>query len=490
MNQSEIDMAGLNLYDEEAVGLIPDEPAKPPAAIEKLIEEAKTALTAQEQGDKRSLSLVVIGHVDAGKSTLMGRLLYELGRVDEKKRIANERGSSKMGKSSFSWAWELDGTQEERERGITMDIALQTLVTPHRVITILDAPGHKDFIPNMISGASQADSALMVVDAAVGEFEAGFERGGQTREHLLLVRSLGVSQVIVAVNKLDQVEWSKARYEEICELMRPFLLQSGFHPNKTRFVPVAAMEGINLAQAAPKGSPLNQWYKGPTLVNLLDTLDPPTRDINAPLRFPISNVFKGQTSGISVSGRVCGGIIVAGERLRIVPGDESATVRAIDSDGDGLPWAGAGSNVNLTLTGVDPISLNIGSVLCRPSHVVPLSSTFTARIIVFDIQMPITAGASVELFHHSRDVPASISRLISVLDRANGSIVKNKPRVLTKNMSAEVEITLRGSTYSGPASRALPIPIEAFSANKEMGRILVRRGGETIGAGVVTELLA
>lgn len=213
--------------------------------------------------------------------------------------------------------------------------------------------------------------------------------------------------------------------------MRPFLLQSGFHPNKTRFVPVAAMEGINLAQAAPKASPLNQWYKGPTLVNLLgappwsilperhahscsiDTLDPPTRDINAPLRFPISNVFKGQTSGISVSGRVCGGIIVAGERLRIVPGDESATVRgeltmhtrtlstqltsglAIDSDGDGLPWAGAGSNVNLTLTGVDPISLNIGSVLCRPSHVVPLSSTFTARIIVFDIQMPITAGASV-----------------------------------------------------------------------------------------------
>ena len=170
--------------------------------------------------------------------------------------------------------------------GITMDIALQTLITSHRVITILDAPGHRDFIPNMISGASQADSALLVVDAAVGEFEAGFERGGQTREHLLLVRSLGVSQVIVAVNKLDQVrtcymtqrecllnkpqvEWSKARYEEICGLLRPFLVQSGFHPNKTKFVPVAAMEGINLSRPPPAGSPLQQWYKGPTLVDLL-----------------------------------------------------------------------------------------------------------------------------------------------------------------------------------------------------------------------------
>ncbi|KAI0332463.1 EF Tu GTP binding domain-containing protein [Cubamyces sp. BRFM 1775] len=489
MNQSEIDMAGLNLNEEGSVETIPEEPPKPPAAVEKLIEEAKAALTAQEQSEKRSLSLVVIGHVDAGKSTLMGRLLYELGRVDEKRRIANERGSSKMGKSSFSWAWELDGTQEERERGITMDIALQTLLTPHRVITILDAPGHKDFIPNMISGASQADSALLVVDAAVGEFEAGFERGGQTREHLLLVRSLGVSQVIVAVNKLDQVEWSKARYEEICELLKPFLVQSGFNPAKTRFVPVAAMEGVNLARTEPAACPLYRWYKGPTLVDLLDSLEPPTRDINAPLRFPISNVFKGQTSGISVSGRVCGGIIVAGERLRIIPGDESATVKAIDSDGDGLPWAGAGSNVNLTLTGVDPISLNIGSVLCRSSHLVPLASTFTARIIVFDIQLPITAGTSVELFHHSRDVPASISRLISVLDRTNGTVTKSKPRVLTKNMSAEVEITLRNSTYSGPASRVLPIPLEPFSVNKDMGRILIRRGGETIGAGVVLELL-
>lgn len=150
-----------------------------------------------------------------------------------------------------------------------MDIALQTLNTPHRIITILDAPGHRDFIPNMISGASQADCALLVVDAAVGEFEAGFGRGGQTREHLLLVRSLGVSQVVVAINKLDQVEWAKSRYEEIVGLLKPFLVQSGFHPSKTKFVPVAAMDGVNLTRREPTGSVLYKWYKGPTLVDLL-----------------------------------------------------------------------------------------------------------------------------------------------------------------------------------------------------------------------------
>jgi len=202
----------------------------------------------------------------------MGRLLYELGRVDEKTRRANEKGSGKIGKGSFSWAWGLDGTTEERERGVTMDIALQTLATPHRQITVLDAPGHRDFIPNMISGASQADCALLVVDAATGEFEAGFQRGGQTREHLLLVRSLGVSQVIVAVNKLDQVAWSKIRYEEICASLRPFLIQSGFQHSRTRFVPVGAMQGVNLVgREGDSAAELRQWYSGSTLVNFLGT---------------------------------------------------------------------------------------------------------------------------------------------------------------------------------------------------------------------------
>ncbi|KAL4075711.1 EF Tu GTP binding domain-containing protein [Scleroderma citrinum] len=489
-DQRLLDIAALNLTSKEEPARIDEPPPRMTLEREKLLEEARRFIESSGQKDKKSVSLVVIGHVDAGKSTLMGRLLYELGRIDEKTRVTNERGSSKVGKSSFSWAWGLDGTTEERERGITMDIALQSLTTPHRQVTILDAPGHKDFIPNMISGASQADCALLVVDAATGEFEAGFDRGGQTREHILLVRSLGVSQLIVAVNKLDQVNWSQARYEDICGLLRSFLGQSGFHPSKMGFVPVGAMLGVNLVDRnSSEASELSRWYQGPTLVDLLDELEPPTRDIESPLRIPISNVFKGQSSGTGISGRICGGVVQVGERVRVLPGDETAIIRSINIDENSVSWAAAGSNVTLYLTSIDPIHLNIGSVLCSPGNLVPLATVFSARIIVFDIQVPITSGASIELFHHSRDVPAMISKLVSSLDRASGTVVKKGPRVLSKSMSAEVQITLRGGTLSAPSAVARPIPLEPFSMNKDMGRILVRRGGETIAAGIVLDII-
>ncbi|KAF5369755.1 hypothetical protein D9758_001339 [Tetrapyrgos nigripes] len=488
VDQRALDISALNLTEKEEKPQIIEEPPKISFAREKLLEEAKKALDAEGRNNKKNVSLVVIGHVDAGKSTLMGRLLYELGRLDEKTRIANERGSNKAGKGSFSWAWSLDGTTEERERGITMDIALQSMVTPHRQITILDAPGHKDFIPNMISGASQADCALLVVDATTGEFEAGFNRGGQTREHILLVRSLGVSQVIVAVNKLDQTNWDKSRYDEICDFLRPFLTQSGYHSSKTKFVPVSAMQGVNLAtREGDDGKVLRSWYDGPSLVDCLDQLEPPTRDIYAPLRIPISNVFKGQGSGVAVSGRLCGGVVQVGDRLRVLPGDETAIVKTIDFEEENVSWAIAGSNVTIYLTAIDPVHLNIGSVLCYPNELVPLATIFTARVIVFDIQIPITTGTSVELFHHSRDVPATIANLIATIDRATGDIVKKKPRVLTKGISAEVQLSLRTTSLSGP-SVVRPIPLEPFSVNKDMGRILLRRGGETIGAGIVLEI--
>lgn len=490
VDQRQLDLSGLNIEwkDNELAPVIEDPLPVVNFVKEKLIEEVKRSMEVEGEGRKKGISLVVIGHVDAGKSTLMGRLLYELGKMDEKTRMSNERASGKIGKSSFSWAWSFDGTEEERERGITMDIGLQSMSTKNRDITILDAPGHKDFIPNMISGAAQADCALLVIDAAVGEFEAGFERGGQTREHLLLVRSLGVTQLVVAINKLDQVQWNQTRYNEICGALRPFLTQSGFSTSKTSFVPVGAMQGINLvSRDSEDGKVLRQWYRGPTLIDLLDKLEPPTRDYVGPLRIPLSNVFKSQRSTMTASGRICSGVVQVGEKLRILPGDETAIVKSIDTERVNAPWAAAGSNATLYLTAVDPVHLNIGSVLCSPADLVPLVSSFTARIIVFDIQVPLTAGISVELFHHSRDLPATVSKLLAIVDRATGTVAKSNPRVLTKGVSAEVELSLRITSMSGALS--IPaIPIEPFSENKEMGRILLRRAGETIAAGIVLKI--
>ncbi|KAF8528930.1 P-loop containing nucleoside triphosphate hydrolase protein [Hysterangium stoloniferum] len=483
-DQRQFDIAALNL-DDDTESMVEHPIPKVTLAREKVLADARLALEGDNQG-RKSVSLVVIGHVDAGKSTLMGRLLYELGKVGEKKRIANERASEKIGKSSFSWAWELDGTLEERERGVTMDIALQNFQTPSRNVTLLDAPGHRDFIPNMISGASQADCALLVVDASTGEFEAGFQRGGQTKEHLLLVRSLGVSQVVVAVNKLDQVNWDDSRYTEIVEDLRPFLLQSGFLPSKTKFVPVSAMMGINLNKRAKESI---QWYEGPTLVDLIDQLDPPIRLLDAPLRIPISNVFKGQTSlsaGLGVSGRVCSGVVQVGERLRVLPGDESAIVRRKNHSHEAVPWAAAGANVTLYLSGIDPIHLSVGIVLCPQSDLVPLVTKFVAQVITFDMEIPITAGAIIELFHQSSNVPATISKLLATLDRSTATVIKQHPRVLGKHVSAKIEVTLRSSSMNEPASQAMVIPLETFEVNKDMGRILLRRGGETIAAGQIT----
>lgn len=250
------------------------------------------------------------------------------------------------------------------------------------------------------------------------------------------------------------------------------------------------MLGVNLVDRSSEGAPaLTSWYNGPTLVDLLDQLEPPARDIESPLRIPVCNVFKGQSSGIGVSGRICGGIVQVGERVRVLPGDETAVVRSIEVDEINVPWAAAGSNATLYLVAIDPIYLAVGSILCPSGSLVPLATAFSARIIVFDIQVPITVGASIELFHHSRDVPATLSRLVATTDRASGSIVKKNPRVLSRGTSAEVEITLRAGTLSTPSAVARPIPLEPFSVNKDMGRILVRRSGETIAAGIVLSVI-
>lgn len=470
-------MASSSAGGSSAKGSVPGTP-KVLLSHERVVEEFRRK---EDSEGRKHLSLVVVGHVDAGKSTLMGRMLHELGSLSDRDHLANERASAKLGKGSFAYAWALDSSEEERQRGVTIDVAQDSFATPHRTFTLLDAPGHRDFIPNMISGAAQADAAVLVVDAAKGGFEAGFGPQGQTREHAILVRSLGVQQLIVAVNKLDAVGYDQSRYDEIVAALRPFLSHTGFSESKLTFVPCGAAVGENLQQRSEEAG-LSMWYSGPTLVEALDKLEPPQRQLDAPLRMPITNVFKGgQTaisSGVGVSGRLVAGVLSIGDRLSVVPGDESGVVRAIDVDGESTPWAVAGSSVTVFLGGIDMIFINIGSVLCPPTAPVPVVSNIVAQVLVFEPTLPLLAGTSLELFHHSSNLSVTLSELIATLDLKTGAVIKTKPRVLSRGVTAKVRITLAQAT-----------PFEPFAVSRDMGRVLLRMHGETVAAGIVLETL-
>ncbi|XP_036269492.1 HBS1-like protein isoform X4 [Pipistrellus kuhlii] len=282
----------------------------------------------KRQGGKQLLNLVVIGHVDAGKSTLMGHMLYLLGNVNKRTMHKYEQESKKAGKASFAYAWVLDETGEERERGVTMDVGMTKFETTTKVITLMDAPGHKDFIPNMITGAAQADVAVLVVDASRGEFEAGFETGGQTREHGLLVRSLGVTQLAVAVNKMDQVNWQQERFQEITGKLGHFLKQAGFKESDVAFIPTSGLSGENLITRS-QSSELTKWYKGLCLLEQIDSFKPPQRSIDKPFRLCVSDVFKDQGSGFCVTGKIEAGYIQTGDRLLAMPPNETCTAKVL-----------------------------------------------------------------------------------------------------------------------------------------------------------------
>ncbi|GMT26949.1 hypothetical protein PFISCL1PPCAC_18246, partial [Pristionchus fissidentatus] len=384
-------------------------------------------------GEKDSLNLVVVGHVDAGKSTLMGHLLCQLGCVDQRTMHKYKQESARSGKASFAFAWVLDETEEERSRGVTMDIARTTFETDRYRVVLLDAPGHKDFIPNMITGASQADAALLVANATRGEFETGFENGGQTREHAMLLRALGVSQLVVAVNKMDTVEWSKQRYSEVESALRAFLAkQAGF--SAVRFVPVSGLAGENLTERVDKGHPLASWYDGKSLVEHIDEFLAPSRQTDGPLRCIINDVLKATPQQLVVTAKVEAGEIEVGEKVYIMPNADLAIVKAVANDSgregaaDGV--CGAGEQALMTLTGTfEPDTIHVGNVVVRGGKDTLLPGRrYVARIVVFDVLVPLMRGTKAELFAHSLCEPCTIVKLTAVVNKANGEVLKSNPR--------------------------------------------------------------
>ncbi|GIY44013.1 HBS1-like protein [Caerostris extrusa] len=406
----------------------------------------------------------------------MGHLLYDIGNVSQRNMHKFERDSKKLGKGSFMYAWVLDETPEERNRGITMDVAFNNFETTHRTVTLLDAPGHKDFIPNMITGAAQADVAVLVVDSTRGEFETGFEAGGQTREHTMLIRSLGVTELAVAVNKMDNVGWDEGRFKDIKTKMSSFLKQVGFKENDVKFVPCSGLTGENLVKG-PAEPTLKSWYSGPTLVEVIDNFQPPERPIDKPFRLCVSDVFKGISGGFCAAGKIEAGFIKSGDKVLVMPAGEQAVAKGISVDERPLSYGFAGDHVMLQLSGVDVNNISSGSMLCSLDKPVKVTSRFEARLVIFNLSVPITKGFPVILHYQSLSEQACVKKLVSQLSRSTGEVIKKKPRCLNKNSSAVVEIEVNR-----------PICIELYNEFKDLGRFMLRSGGSTIAAGLVTNI--
>ncbi|PLB55608.1 elongation factor 1 alpha [Aspergillus steynii IBT 23096] len=410
---------------------------------------------------KKAMNFAVIGHVDAGKSTLMGRLLADLKAIDQRTLDKYRREAEKIGKGSFALAWVLDQGTEERARGVTIDIATNKFETEKTVFTIVDAPGHRDFVPNMIAGASQADFAVLVIDSSIGNFESGLK--GQTKEHALLVRSMGVQRIIIAVNKMDSVQWDKERFEEIEQQVSSFLTTAGFQAKSISFVPCSGISGDNVTRRSE--DPNVSWYQGRTLVDELETTEPNSHALEKPLRMTIGDVFRGSVQNpLSISGRLDAGSLQMGDQILTMPSGEKATIRSLEVDGEPSDWAVAGQNVVLNLVNIDPIHLRSGDVICRPSSPISNITTFTTKVLAFDHLMP----SMVDIHRGRLHVPGRISKLVATLDKGSGAVVKKRPKVIAPGTVARIEVEM---------DRA--VPLEAPT------RIVLRAGGDTVAAGLL-----
>lgn len=358
-----------------------------------------------------------------------------------------------------------------------MDVGQTVFETTHKIVTLLDAPGHRDFIPNMIKGAAQADVGILVINATTGEFETGFAAGGQTREHVLLSRSLGVLQLIVVVNKMDTVEWSKERYDMIVQSLTPFLKMAGYPLKDVTFVPASGFTGDNL-KLVPSSKNAS-WITGPCLLDVIDTLSVAARDLDASFRLAVSNVYKGSTNGLVVCGRVLVGSAQINEDIVVSPGNVACTIKALDIEGSSpRDFVLAGDTIAMTILGLEPAQISIGSVVCGMDQPISTPVAIGAQIAVFEPEIPITIGHRVIFHSQQGDCAAIITKLLCLKDRSTGEVTKTNPRVLPKHSSAMVEISFDK-----------PVCLELYRCCKDLGRFMLRNEGCTVAVGIVTSIL-
>ncbi|KAK9493645.1 P-loop containing nucleoside triphosphate hydrolase protein [Lipomyces doorenjongii] len=437
--------------------------------------------------EKTHVNVVVIGHVDSGKSTTTGHLIYKCGGIDKRTIEKFEKEAAELGKGSFKYAWVLDKLKAERERGITIDIALWKFETPRYYVTVIDAPGHRDFIKNMITGTSQADCAILIIAAGTGEFEAGISKDGQTREHALLAYTLGVRGLIVAINKMDTTKWSEARYEEIVKETSNFIKKVGFNPKTVPFVPISGWNGDNMIEPSDNCPWYKGWQKenksgvvkGKTLLEAIDAIEPPQRPVDKPLRLPLQDVYKIGGIGTVPVGRVETGAIKAGMVVTFAPAGVTTEVKSVEMHHEQLAEGLPGDNVGFNVKNVSVKEIRRGNVCGDSKNDPPKGAeSFNAQVIVLNHPGQIGAGYAPVLDCHTAHIACKFDTLVEKIDRRSGKKMEDNPKFLKSGDAAIVKLV--------PSK---PMCVEAFTDYPPLGRFAVRDMRQTVAVGVIKSVI-
>jgi elongation factor 1-alpha len=403
-------------------------------------------------------------------------LIYKCGGIDERTIAKFEKEAAETGKASFKYAWVLDKLKAERERGITIDIALWKFQSDTRIFTIIDAPGHRDFIKNMITGTSQADAAVLMIASDVGGFEAGFSKEGQTREHALLAQTMGVKQMVVAVNKMDDssVNYSQARYDEIKSELTAYLKKVGYNVANIPFIPISGWVGDNMIEPSANMS----WYSGPYLLQALDALRPPKRPLDKPLRLPLQDVYKIGGIGTVPVGRVETGAIKAGMVVTFAPMNITTEVKSVEMHHEQVDQATPGDNVGFNVKNLSVKDIRRGYV-ASDSKNDPAADTemFVAQVIVFNHPGQIQNGYTPVLDCHTAHIACRFDKIRSKVDKRTGAVTEDEPQFIKSQDAAMVEI-----------KPTKPMVVETFATYAPLGRFAVRDSKQTVAVGVIKEI--
>ncbi|EME30233.1 peptide chain release factor eRF subunit 2 [Galdieria sulphuraria] len=442
--------------------------------------EQRTRNANFDSSSRKHVNIVFIGHVDAGKSTVSGHILYLTGMVDDRTMEKFEREAKAKNRETWKYAWALDTTEQERAKGKTEECGRAEFLTEHKHFTILDAPGHKNFVPQMIGGATQADIAVLVISARKGEFETGFERGGQTREHAMLAKTAGVRQLIVAVNKMDDPSilnpdgtWNKARYDECCEKLLPFLKQIGWKPQDIYWIPISGYTGQNLLEKVDPA--ICNWYTNGPLLTILDELKPPQRVHDSKVRMPVTDKYK--EMGTVVCGKLEAGVITRDQHLFMMPNRVEVVVDAIFIESTEVERAEPGDNVRIRIKGIEEEDIRMGFVLCEADALVQGSSLFDAQIMLLDYKNIICAGYSCVMHVHAAVEECTIEKLLAQVDRKTNQVVQKRPKFLKPGMAAIARMSV-----------AQPVCILPFKEFPQLGRFILRDEGKTVAVGVIQKV--